>query len=175
MPNFFYTDASGQRQGPINDAQLQALATKKIISPQTPVTTESGHQGLAGQIPGLNFPHEQLNRQTYIILALIGGWTGVHQFYVNRNGEGIINIVLSVILFCAHFVADRSLQNYYDLQNMVKESGYAGATGGPTDSDLVLSYFCSFLFVVMLIAQITLIVRAIANNKTDGNGVTMKE
>jgi len=54
MPNYFYTDASGQKQQ-INDQQLQTLAAKGIITPTTPLETDSGHTGVAGQIPGLNF------------------------------------------------------------------------------------------------------------------------
>jgi len=55
MPNYFYTDANGRKQGPINDQSLQVLITQKEILPNTPLETESGHKGLAGQIPGL-FP-----------------------------------------------------------------------------------------------------------------------
>jgi hypothetical protein len=55
MPNWFYTDANGQKQGLINDQQLKALAVQGIITPQTQLETESGHKGLAGQIKGL-FP-----------------------------------------------------------------------------------------------------------------------
>jgi hypothetical protein len=53
MPNFFYYDANGQKFGPVNDQQLKALATQGIIVPQTPLETDSGHRGTAGQIPGL--------------------------------------------------------------------------------------------------------------------------
>jgi len=53
MPNFFYTDANGQKQGPVNDQQLKALAAQGIITPSTPMETDSGHKGTAGQLPGL--------------------------------------------------------------------------------------------------------------------------
>ena len=53
MPNFFYVDANNQKQGPVNDQQLQELVLQKIILPTTPLETESGHKGVAGQIPGL--------------------------------------------------------------------------------------------------------------------------
>jgi len=55
MPNYFYTDASGLRQGPINDQQLHALAANGIIKHDTPLETDGGIRGLAGQISGLNF------------------------------------------------------------------------------------------------------------------------
>lgn len=53
MPNFFYYDANGQKFGPVNDVQLKSLATQGVINPQTPLETDSGHRGQAGQIPGL--------------------------------------------------------------------------------------------------------------------------
>lgn len=55
MPNYFYIDASGTRQGPITDTQLKTLATQGVIRPETPLETESGYKGVAGQISGLNF------------------------------------------------------------------------------------------------------------------------
>lgn len=56
MTNFFYYDANGQKQGPVNDQQLKSLAAQGAITAQTPLETDSGHKGQAGQIPGLNFP-----------------------------------------------------------------------------------------------------------------------
>jgi len=53
MPNYFYLDANGQKQGPVNDQQLQALAARGIIVPTTPMVTDGGHKGVAGQIRGL--------------------------------------------------------------------------------------------------------------------------
>jgi hypothetical protein len=55
MANYFYTDSDGNKQGPLNGQQLQALAAKEIIEPTTPLMTDTGHTGLAGQIPGLQF------------------------------------------------------------------------------------------------------------------------
>lgn len=56
MSNYFYTDANGQKQGPINDQQLQILATQGIIKPESPLETEEGQQIVAGLISGLAFP-----------------------------------------------------------------------------------------------------------------------
>jgi hypothetical protein len=58
MANFFYTDANGCKQGPYSNPQLQELATQGIITPYTPLETDGGHTGVAGQIPGLNFNHD---------------------------------------------------------------------------------------------------------------------
>ena len=53
MPNYFYIDANGQKHGLINDQQLKALAERGIITPTTPLMTDTGHKGVAGQIRGL--------------------------------------------------------------------------------------------------------------------------
>jgi hypothetical protein len=55
MANFFLTDSDGNKQGPLTTKQLQALINRGTITPTTPLETEDGHQGLAGQIPGLQF------------------------------------------------------------------------------------------------------------------------
>ena len=53
MPNYLYLDSNGQKQGPVNDQQLKALVVQGIITPETPLATDTGHRGKAGQIPGL--------------------------------------------------------------------------------------------------------------------------
>ncbi|MCL2710959.1 MAG: DUF4339 domain-containing protein [Planctomycetaceae bacterium] len=53
--NYFYLDQTNQKQGPVSEQQLKELAAQGIIGPQTPMETDTGHQGTAGQIPGL-FP-----------------------------------------------------------------------------------------------------------------------
>jgi len=55
MPNYFYIDANGRKQGPVDKQRLQKLMDWGTITPTTPLETESGHQGMAGQIPGLDF------------------------------------------------------------------------------------------------------------------------
>ena len=54
MPNFFLTDANGQKHS-LTQQQLQTLAAQGKITPNTPLETDTGHKGLAGQIPGLTF------------------------------------------------------------------------------------------------------------------------
>ena len=55
MANFFYFDQVNQKQGPVSAQQLKELATQGVIGPNTPMESDTGHKGLAGQIPGL-FP-----------------------------------------------------------------------------------------------------------------------
>jgi len=55
MTSFFYTDENGQRQGPCNVQQLQTLVDMGILTPDSPLETDTGHKGNAGQIPGLRF------------------------------------------------------------------------------------------------------------------------
>jgi len=54
-PTYFYMDVNGQKQGPINKRQLDELAARGIIKPNTQMETKSGQKGFAGQISGL-FP-----------------------------------------------------------------------------------------------------------------------
>lgn len=56
MPNCFYFDPNGQKQGPIDNEQLQELVSQGIITPETSLETETGHKEVAGQIPDLIFP-----------------------------------------------------------------------------------------------------------------------
>ncbi|MDR3232512.1 MAG: SUMF1/EgtB/PvdO family nonheme iron enzyme [Planctomycetaceae bacterium] len=55
MANWYYYDNDLQKQGPINDTQVKILAGNGRIRPETIMETETGQQGLAGQIPGLTF------------------------------------------------------------------------------------------------------------------------
>ena len=55
MPNYFYTDADGNKRGPYNEQHIQELVTRGLIGVNTPLETDTGHTGVAGQIPGLNF------------------------------------------------------------------------------------------------------------------------
>jgi hypothetical protein len=55
MPNWYIIDTNGNKSGLINDLQLKVLVARGSILPDTPLETECGHKGLAGQIPGL-FP-----------------------------------------------------------------------------------------------------------------------
>jgi hypothetical protein len=53
MANFYYYDNNGRKIGPINNAQLKALAVQGVIVPDTQLETDTGHTGKAGQIKGL--------------------------------------------------------------------------------------------------------------------------
>ena len=55
MPNWYFIDKNGYKCGLINDQQLKALAVKGEITPDTPVETDDGRKGKAGQLKGL-FP-----------------------------------------------------------------------------------------------------------------------
>lgn len=55
MTNYYYFDRNGQKQGPIDDRQLQVLVSQKLITQTTSLETETGQKTLAAHIPGLNF------------------------------------------------------------------------------------------------------------------------
>ena len=51
--NYFYLDRNNLQHGPVNEQQLRELASRRVIGPNTSVVTDTGHLGIAGQIPGL--------------------------------------------------------------------------------------------------------------------------
>ena len=53
MPNFFYFDENGYKYGPFDGRQLRELAVQGAVTPNTPMETDTGQKGTAGQIPGL--------------------------------------------------------------------------------------------------------------------------
>lgn len=53
MGVWYYYDAVGAKQGPLNDQQLKFLVIQKRIVPETQLETDGGHRGKAGQVPGL--------------------------------------------------------------------------------------------------------------------------
>ena len=59
--DYFYTDANGEKQGPIKEQQLRKLAAQGVIRPDTPLETTSGHKGSAKQIPGIRFNTAAVN------------------------------------------------------------------------------------------------------------------
>ena len=56
MTNYFFTDAQGNKCGPLTVEQLQTLAYQGVVTPTTPLETDGGHRGLAGKVSGLKFP-----------------------------------------------------------------------------------------------------------------------
>ena len=50
---YFYTDADGQKHGPISKQKLRSLAILGTIVPDTPIETNTGIEILAAQIPSL--------------------------------------------------------------------------------------------------------------------------
>jgi len=55
MTNFFYFDQNNKKLGPVSEQQLKELAAQGRITPHTQMETDTGHTGVAGQIPGMTF------------------------------------------------------------------------------------------------------------------------
>ena len=104
MPNYFYTDASGQKQGPINEVQLQAMATRGVITPDTPLETDTGHIGTAGQIPGLKFNTVIGGTKTdQMSIMSIKSW--LFDFAFNDIRLHIINRLICKIIYAISWVS----------------------------------------------------------------------
>ena len=78
MNTYFYTDANGQKQGPVSKRKLQILAAQGVIDPNTPVETFDGRIKLAaGQLPSLwdrSLPNESSGAPywgTTVVLTLL--------------------------------------------------------------------------------------------------------
>lgn len=56
MALWYYYDENGIKRGPVNGSQLRVLASAMTINQSTILETESGQQGLAGQVEGLFSP-----------------------------------------------------------------------------------------------------------------------
>jgi hypothetical protein len=53
MANYFFTDASGRKRGPVSLQELPELAASGVIKPHTQMENDTGRKGHAGQISGL--------------------------------------------------------------------------------------------------------------------------
>ncbi|MDR3234510.1 MAG: hypothetical protein LBT46_12755 [Planctomycetaceae bacterium] len=54
--NWYYYDNNGTKSRLISQQELENLVAREVIIRTTRLETESGHKGLAGQVPGLSFP-----------------------------------------------------------------------------------------------------------------------
>jgi ankyrin repeat protein len=100
MPNFYYTDANGQKQGLINDEQLKALVARKIITPDTLLETDTGKKGKAGQIKGL-FP-DAPPPVTQTVLAKASTLFAVEDkrfFLIVGTAVGLLICVIGFVVF----------------------------------------------------------------------------
>ena len=107
MPNFYYIDANGQKQGLVTEQQLQALAAQGVIAPNTPMETEGGHKGLAEQIPGLKFnvtamaqvTQQRRDRMSSQTDTSVGLWAWLLDFAFHDIRLPIINLWLCRIIY----------------------------------------------------------------------------
>ena len=55
MADYFYFDQNGQKQGPVNRDQLKLLTLRGVVESHTPIESDTGRKGVAGDIPNLFF------------------------------------------------------------------------------------------------------------------------
>ena len=105
MPNYFVTDANGKKHGPITPQQLKALATQGKIAPSTPLETDTGHKGTAGQLRGLfDAPPESADpfADFYTNQAATQPAVASVSYVAKRNNlpsGAIVGISISAVLF----------------------------------------------------------------------------
>jgi len=62
MANFFYIDENGQKQGPFNEQQLQALMTSGIITANTQLETDAVYEELAEHTGQMSNPDAKVSK-----------------------------------------------------------------------------------------------------------------
>ena len=91
MPNYFFNDSDGIKRGPLTIERLQTLIDRGVITPTTPLETDTGHTGLAGQIPGLNF-------NTAVPLPIASRPPRTGGTYTQQNGNSVSGSIISWLL-----------------------------------------------------------------------------
>jgi hypothetical protein len=149
MPNWFYIDTNGTKQGPINDQQLQALIAQRIIVPQTPMETGTGHKGTAGQIPGLfAAPPQQAFQPQSVSVPM------PNSQYVQTNGQrdpvvpivigGLLIVAIAaatIFLACGLYYSYGSSVMYSNLEKYRDGDSYSWPVAADTGNRLTLLLF----------------------------------
>ena len=120
MPNFYYTDANGQR-GLINEQQLKTLVTLGQITPDTLLETETGQKGKAGQIKGLFTAPPAPATQ-----AMLPNTTAQY-FYTDANGQkqGAFNLQILQALAAQGIITSQT-----PMETATGQKGLAGQIPG---------------------------------------------
>ena len=153
MANFFYYDTTGQKFGPVNEAQLKALAMRGIINPQTPMETDTGHKGQAGQIPGIfSIPVQQTAQP-----QLISQSVPVSEVHNRKNPAlfiaGIISVIAAVICLLLVVYFQSEMLKYAELAQSSKDWLSAGYNKGEVDDAAFARNCCVVIAVLCLIAS----------------------
>jgi len=142
--NFFYFDQTNQKQGPVSEQQLKELAAREIIGPHTPMETDDGHKGVAGQIPGLFVASPSSFAQTV--------QTGLSAFRATsvpidaeQRKKRITSTTTVCMVACAVYIVASQIFGYL-LLNLHSTSG-----GRPVESDLGVAFFYAFMPILFWI------------------------
>ena len=145
MPNYFYLNANGQKQGPVNDQQLQTLATQGIIMPDTPLVTDGGHRGKAGQIRGLftvpspnpftaPMPNQSLSPSFVSVWAVRAGYSA------------ILSLIITCLIMLCWLFGFTDLPFYLDMRvyHIIEIAIYGSIWGIVSLATLVLGIVAMF-------------------------------
>ena len=141
MAKYFFTDANGNRQGPYDEQQLQALVVQGMITPNTPMETESGHKGVAGQIPGLTFPtvsappfaqapsysHTGESKRSILFWPLDFSFQDIRIHIINLWACRIVYVICWLI--AAFYLIVGTVSTFRIVDYMMHESGTLGILG----------------------------------------------
>jgi len=93
MTKFFFTEANGKQSRPHSKQELQALIERRVITADTPLETDTGHKGLAGKVPGLNFNIDESQDDAVPVAKNEG-----HKTPLPRNVLVVLGIVILVLI-----------------------------------------------------------------------------
>jgi hypothetical protein len=119
MANYFYTDANGQKQGPVDEQHLKELKAQGVVTPTTPLREEDWLDKFVTQLRQWQFDFEThlfLCRFCCVVIwiaAIVGGLAAGYWGYQTFNNRyapdaakflAIIG-VLTTWVYCAFCVA----------------------------------------------------------------------
>jgi len=104
MSQYFYLEEGGQQKGPYTEAQLKSLWENGTITLASLIREirKDGTQQLANSSEFMDILEPDgagappTSRLTYIVLAVILGSLGVHNFYAGKNKEGLLQLIISI-------------------------------------------------------------------------------
>lgn len=89
--------------GEIVDVALRAVEEMKRTNNTGPVIVNNNNNNSNGGQPQTIYPQAGMfvpkSRTTYVILGLLLGWLGAHNFYAGYAGRGIIQLLLTCTVF----------------------------------------------------------------------------
>jgi len=103
MAKYFYYDADGKKQGPIDGDRIKELIAQETITPTTQMATDAGRTGTASQIIGLRHNTTASNPRNQDLLSDMKS-PGIFDIGFTRFISNTWISIIWVILIIVHFL-----------------------------------------------------------------------